>query len=270
MPIKKEKKDVVSSTENSVSEESHNTSLFEEVTEETVVETKAVVKEEASLPLSLVQKMMKDMEDKLMNKFSNQLEKFKAKRAAEELDEDLAYVNELQEDWLDVPIVFFAFSFNFSIHGDKKRGIEEEPPGGAVKFQPLIRTKRRGQKGIQVISVSSAKVQSKQLVHYLRNHSQFGIAFYESVGSVMSVDATWAHKMVEAQQSITRLSDIQVIARAKQEGISISQSPEGMRRQLVESMAKRSIDQQDKMLYGNLRNSVLDKDGRSITEKTIG
>jgi hypothetical protein len=85
----------------------------------------------------------------------------------------------------------------------------------------------------------------------------------------MSVDATWAHKMVEAQQSITRLSDIQVIARSKQEGISISQSPEGMRRQLVESMAKRSIDQQDKMLYGNLRNSILDKDGRSITEKTI-
>jgi hypothetical protein len=86
----------------------------------------------------------------------------------------------------------------------------------------------------------------------------------------MSVDATWAQKMVEAQQSITRLSDIQVIARAKQEGISVSQSPEGMRRQLVENMAKRSVDQQDKMLYGNLRNSVLDKDGRSITEKTIG
>jgi hypothetical protein len=271
MPIKKEKKDVVAPTENSVFEESHNTSLFEEVNEEAVVETKPVVEEkETSLPLSLVQKMMKEMEEKLMNKFSNQLEKLKTKKAVEQLDEDLAYVAELEEDWLDIPVVFFAFSFNFSIHGDKKRGIEEEPPGGAVKFQPLIRTKRRGQKGIQVISVSSVKVQSKQLMNYLRSHSQFGIAFYESVGSVMSVDATWAQKMVEAQQSITRLSDIQVIARAKQEGISVSQSPESMRRQLVENMAKRSIDQQDKMLYGNLRNSVLDKDGRSITEKTIG
>jgi hypothetical protein len=268
MPIKKEKKDVISSTENSVFEESHTAPLFDDANEEVAVQAKAA-DVEPSLPLSLVQKMMKEMEDKLMNKFSNQLEKFKTKAAAEELDDDLAYVAELQEDWLDVPVVFFAFSFNFSIHGDKKRGVESEPPTGAVKFQPLIRTKRRGQKGIQVISVSSAKVQSKQLVHYLRNHSQFGIAFYETVGSVMSVDATWAHKMVEAQQSITRLSDIQVIARSKQEGISISQSPEGMRRQLVESMAKRSIDQQDKMLYGNLRNSILDKDGRSITEKTI-
>jgi hypothetical protein len=75
--------------------------------------------------------------------------------------------------------------------------------------------------------------------------------------------------MVEAQQSISRLSDIQIIARAKQEDISVSQSPESMRRQLVEKTAKRAIEQQDRILYGSIRSSVVDAKGRSIVEKTV-
>jgi hypothetical protein len=86
----------------------------------------------------------------------------------------------------------------------------------------------------------------------------------------LNIDATWAQKMVEAQQSISRLSDMQIIARAKQEGVSVSQSPEGMRKQLVEKQAREAIDRQEKMLYGSIRSSVVDSKGRSIIEKTIG
>lgn len=171
---------------------------------------------------------------------------------------------------MEQPVVFFAFSFNFSIHGDKKRGVEDQPPHGAVKFAPLIRTKRKGQRGTQVISVSSIKVQSKAVVEYLRNHSQFGIAFYENMGAAINVDSTWAQKMIEAQQSVSRLSDMQMIARAKQEGISVTQSPESMRKQLIEIQAKRSIDSQNRMLYGGMQNTKIDTHtNRSIVEKTI-
>ena len=72
--------------------------------------------------------------------------------------------------------------------------------------------------------------------------------------------------MVEAQQSISRLSDMQIIARAKQEGVSVSQSPEGMRRQLVELVAKRSIKREDELLYGAMRKSNLTKEGRTLIE----
>lgn len=246
-------------------ETTQDTSNVFDTIEETVV---PVIKEEAkeeSLPISLVQKMMKEMEEKFMNQINKITSSVKNSEYSE-----ANYVADLEEDWLEVPVVFFAFSFNFSIHGDKKRGIEELPPGGAVRFVPLIRTKKKGQKGIQVISVSSVKVQSKSLVDYLRGHSQFGIAFYENMESALNIDATWAQKMVEAQQSISRLSDMQVIARAKQEGISVSQSPEGMRKQLVEKQAREAIDRQEKMLYGSIRSSVVDSKGRSIIEKTIG
>jgi hypothetical protein len=148
--------------------------------------------------------------------------------------------------------------------------MEETPPHGAIRFSPLIRTKRKGQKSVQVISVSSVKIQSKSVVEWLRSHSQFGIAFYENMGSAINVDSTWAQKMIEAQQSISRLSDMQMIARAKQEGISVTQSPEGMRKQLIELQAKRSIEQQDRMLYGSIKSSTIDRNsGRTIIEKTI-
>jgi Txe/YoeB family toxin of Txe-Axe toxin-antitoxin module len=123
---------------------------------------------------------------------------------------------------------------------------------------------------VQVISVSSVKIQSRSVVEYLRGHSQFGIAFYENMGAAINVDSTWAQKMVEAQQSISRLSDMQMIARAKQEGISVTQSPETMRKQLIEMQAKRAIDQQNRMLYGSIPTSNIDKSSnRTIVEKTI-
>lgn len=84
----------------------------------------------------------------------------------------------------------------------------------------------------------------------------------------MNVDATWAQKMVEAQTSISRLSDVQVISRAQQEGLAVTQSPEDMRRQLVEKMAKRSIEQHERMLYGSIQKSIVDKGTmRSVIEK---
>ena len=267
MAIKKENKDVMPQAEETVFGGSiaHENEISFELEELEKVEVKEEIKED-SIPLSFVQKMMKEMEDK----FTNQINKLKTANAKKELDDDLEYVSDLEDDWLDVPVVFFAFSFNFSIHGDKKRGVDTEPPHGAIKFKPLIRTKRRSGKETQVISVSSVKIQSKSVVEYLRSHTQDGIAFYENMESAMNIDSTWAQKMVEAQQSIGKLSDMQVIARAKQEGISVSQSPEKMRRELVETTAKRSIAQQERLLYGGLRKATIDKGtDRSIIEKTI-
>jgi hypothetical protein len=260
MPVKKVQ-DVTSETEITVFEESNAPEMKEE---------KVVVKKEEALPVSIVEKMMKELEEKLFNKFSSQINKLKTAEAQKELDADLAYVQDLQDDWLEQPVVFFAFSMNFSIHGDRKRGVENLPPHGAIKFKPLVRTKRKRSRDVQVISVSSIKVNSKTEVDYLRNHSQYGIAFFENMTSAMAVDSTWAQKMMEAQQSITRLSDMQVIARVQQEGLSVTNSPEAMRRQLVEITAERAKNQQDKLLYGSLKQSSLERGtNRVITEKTI-
>ena len=253
---KKTKKDVSFEPEQTVIENLHT----EEVTEVVDKEEK-----EESIPMSLVQKMLNELEQK----FTSKINKLKVQSSRSEMDDDLQYVRDLEEDYMEIPSIFFSFSINYSIHGDNKRGMDSEPPQGPIKFKPLIRTKKRGQRGTQVVSVSSVKVHSKEVADYLRNHSHFGIAFYENVDSAMNVDSTWAQKMIEAQQSISRLSDMQVIARSKQEGIAVTQSPEAMRKMLVDRDAKRRIAQQESVLYGSLKNANLDHQNRAITEKTI-
>lgn len=274
MPIKKKEEvsskieesniEMTSTNEQNDAQVEFEVELFEEETK------KEEVKQEPTFSLSTVQKMMQDAEERMMNMFKSQMSKMSLSKDKEDLDADLAYVQELQDDWLENPVVFFAFSYQFSIHGDMRRGVETIPPQGAIRFKPVIRTKRKRGKETQVISVSSVVVHSKEVVDYLRTHTQYGILFFENVESAMNVDATWAQKMVEAQTAISRLSDIQVISRAQQEGIPVSQSPEDMRRQLVEKMAKRSIEQHERMLYGSIQRSIVDKGtGRSIIEKTI-
>ena len=225
---------------------------------------------EETLPVSLVQRLMKEMEEKISNKFQSQISKLQLQKQKDNMDDDLDYVEELEDDWLDAPVVFFAFSMKYSIHSDRRKGQEVLPPFGAIKFMPLIRHRRPGRgKEVEVVSVSSVSVQSGRVVEYLRDHSLFGIYFYENMEDVMNVDSSWAHKMVEAQRSLARLSDMQIVARSKQEGVSVSQSPERMRRELSEILAKKSQDQHERILNQKLRESVIDSKGRTVTEGTI-
>ena len=67
--------------------------------------------QEESMPVSLVQKLMYEMEEKLSNKFKNQIDKLKLHKAKEELDEDLDYVEGLEDDWLEKPILSSSSCF---------------------------------------------------------------------------------------------------------------------------------------------------------------
>lgn len=252
MALKKKettKKDETSQAKKEIAfenEESH--------TEEPKQEVKSEM--EDSIPVSMVEEMMRKME----SKFNAQLSKLKTTISKQELEEDKQYVADLEDDYLENPVIFFAYSSNFSIHGDKKRGVTSTPPTGPVKFKTVIRTKRKGRKGTQVISVSSVKVHSKALANWLEGHSQFGISFFRDMDAAMSIDTTWAQKLVEANSSVQRLSDQQVIARCKQEGLPIGTDPDAMRKLLVDHVAKKNKKRQDDMMYGHIRKSTVEND----------
>ena len=80
MPVKKVQ-DVTPETEITVFEESNAPEMKEE---------KVVVKKEEALPVSIVEKMMKELEEKLLNKFSSQINKLKTAEAQKDIDADLA------------------------------------------------------------------------------------------------------------------------------------------------------------------------------------
>lgn len=246
-------------------------SIFQEESHKNVeIETTDTTSTEPLMSISAVEEMLQKQEERWSQRFNQFAQKIKLSKAKDELEADENYVSELEDDWLDNPAVFFAFSINFSIHGDVNRGVETKPPQGAVKFKPIVRQKRQGRKGVEVISVSSVKVHSKAVAKYLRGHSQFGIAFFENMDSVLNMDAGWAHKLVEANNSIQRLSDQQVIARCRQFGLPVGTDVLAMRKSLVEDMASKALQQQDRVLYQKLKTAEVDEKGRVTVEKKIG
>jgi hypothetical protein len=269
---KKKKDENTSAEKDSVFEETHNEEAVENTTEsEEQEETTTVAEEEPSMPMSAVEGLLKRMEERMTNTFNAKLQKLKLNKAKDDLEADADYIAELEDDWMDIPVVFFAYSINFSIHGDKNRGKSTKPPQGPVRFKPIIRAKRpgRGRNKEEVISVSSIKINSKSVADYLRNHSQFGIAFFENMDSVLNIDSGWAQKLIEANQSVQRLSDARVIARCKQEGIQIGTDIIKMRKALVEKVAKQSAAKQHQMSYGALEKATIDNNNAQGTERQI-
>lgn len=251
-----------------------DTSIFNEEPSETVentteVEVKDVTDKESVMSVKDVEELLEKQEERWSQRLKKAVQGIKLGKAKDELSEEANYIEDLEEDWLETPATFFAYSINMSIHGDKKRGVESKPPHGAIQFKPIVRQKRAGRKGEEVISVSSVKVNSKAVADYLRNHSQFGILFFEDMDAVLNINTGWAQKLIEANSAINRLSDQQVIARCKQFDIPRGTDLVKMRKALVEHMAQASVKSQDRIMYEKLRQAELDKDNRQVVERKV-
>ena len=225
---------------------------------------------EPTFSLSHVQKMMQEFEEKMTSKFNAQVAKLKSGSKTEE-EKGLDYTQQMEDDWLDEPVIFFAFCFNYMIFGDRRRGKETQPPYGPILFKPIIRQVVQKGKSKETVSVSSVKVQTQAEVDYLKSHSQYGILFYESLDDAMNTEPSWALKMAEAQKGIANLSDMHVVARAKQEGLVMKQSIEAMRKELIQKVAKRASDQHERMQYAAIKTAVVEEGtNREVIKKTIG
>lgn len=232
------------------------TGAVEEKKSEISEEQTVVVKDqEPSVSLSTVKEMMEEMQ----KNFQAELAKVKAEKrntSSTNADSDNQYIADLQDDYLEVPVAFFAFNHRFIIGGDFNKGREVKPPIDIIRFKEVYRSKQASKngKGEQVVTMSSYLCTSKAELTFLKNHSLFGISFYETTKKTLSVDAFFAQKLIEASTAISRLTDAQMIARCKQEGIEISSDLGAMRKELIHRNARRSDD-----LEKNRQQQVIDK-----------
>lgn len=267
----KKEEDVAAQQEMSVFDMSHEEPLLtkEEAPAPTPAPEQPAVEQKMYSEESVL-KMMEKFASKLRTEFNDKVAMLSGKV---EKESSKQYVDDLSDDWLETPATFFTFAFGVSIHGDRKRGVLTTPPNGAIKFKPILRSKKKGRHGPQVISVSSIRVHSKREAEYLRGHSWFGIKFFESVSEAITVDTTWAQKLVEANQSVQSLSDQQIIARCQMENLYIGTDTDTMRKQLVELIAKRNIRRAEEINIGKIKNSMtgVGEDGvrRVIEERKI-
>jgi hypothetical protein len=262
---KKDQKAEVKETHESVGKE-----VMEDNTQESPFTSDPEVKQEQTevVPVSAMKEMLREMQKEFDEKLERRLQEERALvKAKAEIKEDTDYAADILDDYIEEPVVFFSYHSDYSFHGDVRRGKECLPPQGKVKFKNLIRSKRRGEKGIQVISVSTAQIQSKAQLEFLRTSPFYGIIFHESINKALSVDAMWAQKLIEANQQVQRMTEANVISRCSQEGIPLSQDLQLMRKMLTEHLAKKSQAQFDSLQNG-MRSAV--KSMTAMTEDSDG
>lgn len=152
----------------------------------------------------------------------------------------------LEDDYLETPATFFSYSSKYGIYGDKRRGkIIGTPNNEGIKFDAYYRynKKNAGKRGTDTVSISRAVIRSKSEAEWLRNHSQFGIKFFESIRTALDANVFLAEKMVQVSNMVSGLGDMQVIQRAKSEGITIIDPDiSNVRQQLIKKIATKQIN----------------------------
>ena len=225
-------------------------------------DTKEKVEEKVSPGTEDLLKIVKDLQSKIAT-----LEAEKPK-TEEEKEEESAL-----EDYLETPVLFFAYSTAYSIYGDRRHGKSVETPNKeGVKFVRTTRYERRrpGQRGADIVSTCTTKVHSKKLLKWLREHSLYGIKFFESFKDAENVDVTLAEKMAEVNSMISHMSDMQIIERARMtDGVHVSADIDSVRKQLIEVIAKDQLESDSKNRKQRYRNSMEVKD-KKLDEKAIG
>jgi hypothetical protein len=201
-------------------------------------------------PMEMMRKMLEEQERKLTANFEKRLQEEKRKNESlavgkKELDEDSKKGEELLSDWLENPVTFFSYVVNYSLMGDMRRGKESLPPNGAIKFSPLVRSKRKDGRGVVVTSICAVKSNSRAEVEYLRTSPLFGITFHESVDGATKVDASLAQILISSNQEVQRLNDHDVVNKCTAYGIKLSTDIDLMRRRLTDHLAKQKKAQMD-------------------------
>lgn len=150
-------------------------------------------------------------------------------------------------DVLEEPVFFFAYKSQYSIFGDKRQGQDLKTPYGTpIKFEKEFRIikNKNSRYEKEILAVCKAKVLSKKELEFMENHSLRDITFFRDMNTASSTQAAYAEVLSQVSMEMSRMSQHQVVTRARDEGIPASRDIDGMKRELIHLVAKRRFSQQ--------------------------
>lgn len=146
------------------------------------------------------------------------------------------------DDFLDEPVLFFKFSHSHTIFDDVRFNKPIFTPYKTpIKFHNSQYSVKQGPTRFDqsTIAICTARVRSKKEVEWLRKHSEYNVTFFEEIQKAQSMNSVLAAKLVQANNMCMNMTQSEVIHRAKIEGIQISKDVDQMKRDLVQSLAKK-------------------------------
>ncbi len=141
-------------------------------------------------------------------------------------------------DYMKEPKVFYAYNFYYAIYGDRRLGRDVSTPYDTpIQFR-LLKTKRVSD---GTLCVCSTLIYSKKEYEWLQNHSLFNLFFFEQLADEDNVDITLVNKMSEISGMFTSMNQRQIVERAQQMGLPISQDIMKVRNSMIRKMAEDEI-----------------------------
>lgn len=167
-------------------------------------------------------------------------------------------------DYLELPAIFFAYTFKTTIFDDIKFGKPIVMPYFPVQFNPMYRFKDPNSKD-KMISMCMAVVYSKSQADFIRQHSLFGIKFFEKIESNKSIDTSYQEKLVSAYNAISTKSEFEIQQMCLNNQIKIdTQDFSELRKRLAHKFASDFMVQESHLQKDTMRIDVSKDDEQDI------
>ena len=156
------------------------------------------------------------------------------------------------KDYLDDPAIFYCYSFSHIVMDDKRWGHPVKTPyGRPIRFKPLYRYVKPGSSRFdqEIISMSCVSIRSKKEADWIRNHTHFGIRYFETPKEAQTVDRVFADILVEMSNMLNSMSQFEVIQRAKAESVQITPDVDDVRKRLTYHLAEKMMKTEKKPAF---------------------
>lgn|SRR3990167_2441203 len=144
-----------------------------------------------------------------------------------------------QDDLLDRAHVFFQFSAGGGIYGYTVNSVAKIPPyGRPILFKLANRFKRTKPKGgEELICISRAIVFTKSEKEYVMGHPFYGATIFDNMVDAAKLDTKLLEFTQYTANEFTNMKADRMLARAKVEGIPITESLEDVKKALIQKVA---------------------------------
>jgi hypothetical protein len=156
-------------------------------------------------------------------------------------------------DVLDEPVFYFAYKSQYSIFGDKRQGQDLKTPYGTpIKFEKELRMvkNKNSRYEKEILAVCKAKVLSKKEMEFMESHSLKDITFFRDMNTQTTTHAAYAEVLSQVSMELSRMTQHQVVTRARDMDIAASRDIDGMKRELIHKIAKERFQQQQRNREG--------------------
>lgn len=147
------------------------------------------------------------------------------------------------DDYLDTPVIFFAYVHQYLLNSYKRRGQIVMPPHGTIKFAHSAKYRKSvmGSNEYRDVQLCTAIIRSKAEAEYIRQCPDYGVRVFENINGGDNINSQIADYLSKARMVVSTMSSHAVITRAGELGVPVTEDIDAVRRNIMYKMAEEEM-----------------------------